>query len=733
MLLLSPSIAQAVESTPLLDELRSAYSQAVADVATAQGNVDSAMSARDAAQQAYYDALDQAADQVDKGSFGFFEYVGATDALDALNNSTYAYLTQQGDESDATSLENMRASIQWMRACNSIRSSLGLGELTVTDELMAKAQADANYSDTELSHARQFNVGENLAWNYGSNPFIQWYDNEKVYFDNAWASITGGSASDAPVGAEAKSWYDSHESEVNAYLENAYPNKSVGHYMNVINSSYGTTGFAICTRGSMSNWNTYGQVFNFNSSDGMSVDEYEQRFLAYYDLVCGDLVAQEEAMALSEAEAAVSDMQAALESCIGTKDAALAALDDATDLSHATIEGVEPFKDYDGTPRTQDGLVVKLTVSNGAASETYTLVEGEDYTVSYSDNTNPGIATLTVAGTGQKGSGEFWGQTSTTFQIQTPVDPSGWQYSIENDYVMITGYIGTDSDVVIPSEIAGKPVVVIASFAFDCCNTFRSVVIPDSVTTIGACAFNRCENLVSVEIPDSVKVIGIQAFEGCEALESVTMPDSIERIDTSAFSGCSSLASIDIPDGLPYIAAGVFKGCSSLKSVVIPDWVTIIRYGAFGNCTSLASVEIPDSVTTISGHAFHGCSSLTSFEIPDSVTTIEEYAFYQCTSLASVTVPGSVENIGVSAFMSIAEGSIIYVPNQAMKDLLSGKYSTSSTTVVVTSGWQKINGAWYYFDGDGKLVIDDWVKDSKGYCYLDADGKMVTGTKWVKV
>ncbi len=44
-------------------------------------------------------------------------------------------------------------------------------------------------------------------------------------------------------------------------------------------------------------------------------------------------------------------------------------------------------------------------------------------------------------------------------------------------------------------------------------------------------------------------------------------------------------------------------------------------------------------------------------------------------------------------------------------------------------GWQKINGEWYYFDANGKLVIG-WVlaKDGRWY-YMNNDGKMAT--KWV--
>ena len=66
--------------------------------------------------------------------------------------------------------------------------------------------------------------------------------------------------------------------------------------------------------------------------------------------------------------------------------------------------------------------------------------------------------------------------------------------------------------VVIPSEIAGKPVTSIGGDAFRCCRGLTSVTIPDSVTSIGDRAFSGCTSLTSVTIPNSVTSIGDGAF-----------------------------------------------------------------------------------------------------------------------------------------------------------------------------------------------------------------------------
>ena len=68
----------------------------------------------------------------------------------------------------------------------------------------------------------------------------------------------------------------------------------------------------------------------------------------------------------------------------------------------------------------------------------------------------------------------------------------------------ITGFNGGISDVVIPSEYEGLPVIGIREFAFAFCNEIASVVIPDSVENIKENAFMQCEQLTSATISGNV-------------------------------------------------------------------------------------------------------------------------------------------------------------------------------------------------------------------------------------
>lgn len=144
------------------------------------------------------------------------------DAIKVLDLSPLKDSTHKGDPSDATSLQNMKDTIQWLKKCNELREANGLAPYKVNYTLTAIAMTDANWSLTNIGHAERFNAGENLSWGY-RDPFDGWYDKEKANYD-AGSRVEG----------------------------------EVGHYLNIINPknaltsggmTYTNTGFAIAEGG----------------------------------------------------------------------------------------------------------------------------------------------------------------------------------------------------------------------------------------------------------------------------------------------------------------------------------------------------------------------------------------------------------------------------------------------------------------------------------------------------
>ncbi len=94
--------------------------------------------------------------------------------------------------------------------------------------------------------------------------------------------------------------------------------------------------------------------------------------------------------------------------------------------------------------------------------------------------------------------------------LWNPVDQ--YTYTTTNGTIIITGYIGSDSDVIIPDTLSGLPVTSIGGWAFSDCFSLRNVTIPNSVTSIGGWAFYNCTSLTSVSFQGNAPSIGSYAF-----------------------------------------------------------------------------------------------------------------------------------------------------------------------------------------------------------------------------
>ena len=302
--------------------------------------------------------------------------------------------------------------------------------------------------------------------------------------------------------------------------------------------------------------------------------------------------------------------------------------------------------------------------------------------------------------------------------------------------VTITGYKGSDTDVVIPSEIEGHPVTTIEVSAFDECANLKSITIPDSVTKICVSYeqpfISNCKQLTSINvddkneyyssedgvlfnkdksvlircpegkkgaysIPDGVKTIGGHAFVGCEELTSITIPESVTDIEEMVqfVDHCKKLTDINVDNKN--------EEYSSENGVLFTkDKDTLIRYpeGKKG------AYSVPDGVTHIYASSFYDCTGLTSINIPDSVNWIGNSAFVNCTGLTSITIPDSVEIIYMSAFAGC----------------------TGLTSVIIKSGYTCIDIM--VFDGCENLTIygisgslaEEYAKEN-GFAFVAIDGK----------
>lgn len=143
-------------------------------------------------------------------------------------------------------------------------------------------------------------------------------------------------------------------------------------------------------------------------------------------------------------------------------------------------------------------------------------------------------------------------------------------YTVTDGNVTIEDYLGTDTEIVIPSTIAGKPVTEIGPMSFWMDDNMTSVVIPEGVTTIGKQAFNGNDNLANIKLPSTLKTVGERAFWGT-AITELNVPEGVTSIGREAFNSCKELSSVTLPESLTYIGPNAFNSCPSLNEIRLPS------------------------------------------------------------------------------------------------------------------------------------------------------------------
>ena len=272
----------------------------------------------------------------------------------------------------------------------------------------------------------------------------------------------------------------------------------------------------------------------------------------------------------------------------------------------------------------------------------------------------------------------------------------GFEYSIDNGKVTITKYTGSATELVIPAEIEGYPVVVIGERAFYDCEILTSIIIPEGVTYIGEYAFCDCDNLRKIVIPKTLKEISYGAFSGYDYLSevhisdlaawcnikfgnnagtpmthssgtpdlfingepatNVVIPEGVTALNDYVL-GAGNIESVHIPASVTYISPRAFE--SYIKKITIDE--NNSKYDSRDNCNAIIETEtntlvmgfvssvVPAGVTCIGERAFYDVRPQ-SMVLPEGVTKIDKGAFADCYRMDSIVLPVSLTNIEAEAF-----------------------------------------------------------------------------------
>ena len=359
-------------------------------------------------------------------------------------------------------------------------------------------------------------------------------------------------------------------------------------------------------------------------------------------------------------------------------------------------------------------------------------------------------------------------------EISIEVEVLEYAFTTSSNECTITGYYGSDTEVVIPSTINNYNVVSIGYKAFASNTSLRKITIPSSVISIGTGAFYNCVMLNNIVIPNSVTSIEGFAFYSCMSLSGITIPSSVTTIGDGAFALCQRLGIFvdqnnqyfQSINGSLYTKDGkTLLHCQAYNVIISTNVTTIGAYAFYFN-TNLTSIEIPTSVTRIENNAFVGCNlqnvyyigtiedwcnviidsnpmsgaehfylkkessqweELTEIIIPNTITEIGKRQFYGFKNVTSIEIPNSVTSIGDSAFYDCDSLTSIEIPNSVTSiesyafswcDSLTDVYYKGTieewNNIQILSGNDNLTNAEIHF----KESIEIFEENGISYLYL---------------
>ncbi|MBR2871516.1 MAG: leucine-rich repeat protein [Clostridia bacterium] len=240
------------------------------------------------------------------------------------------------------------------------------------------------------------------------------------------------------------------------------------------------------------------------------------------------------------------------------------------------------------------------------------------------------------------------------------------------------------TDLEIPAEKDGYPVVRIASEAFDG-SKLVSIKVPTSIEEIGEGAFANMPKLKSLTLPFVGKYFNADAYAN-QTADGYAEPDGMDYSNVKAVGAertldylfgdvvydggaqtagngktyylPTTLETITIAPAKDYkLPMHAFNGIKIASEIVLNDKVTEIGVSAFSN-VKLDKLVVPSSVKNVYANAFEGCDIADlSFASGSQITVLPEKCFFN-SKLTKIDLPASLEVIGEKCFAATISSEV---------------------------------------------------------------------------
>lgn len=238
--------------------------------------------------------------------------------------------------------------------------------------------------------------------------------------------------------------------------------------------------------------------------------------------------------------------------------------------------------------------------------------------------------------------------------VKMPFEPTPAEnFEFNPETGLISAYIGTDVDVVVPREIDGVTVVGFANYnAFDSCQDYTD----SSVET------NRTEwvHLRTLVLPETIKELPGMMLAYCQQLETFVCYAPLESTGGNQFMLCRSLNNVIFVNGVREIGNYAFDSAGPLGNLYFGEHLVKIGQQAF-NFAGLTSF-VADAESVEYG-AFTECQNLTSLHFTSKMKSFDENCIINCPNLTEICFDGcDLTTSPMGLMMNVAPKLTVRVP-----------------------------------------------------------------------
>lgn len=260
----------------------------------------------------------------------------------------------------------------------------------------------------------------------------------------------------------------------------------------------------------------------------------------------------------------------------------------------------------------------------------------------------------------------------------------GLTYALNGDetgYIVSASFGSAITELYIPAQHDGLPVLEIAAGAFENCTSLTKVVFGEGVSIykIGNSAFASCTALEYLALPDSLEEIGAQAFAQ-SGMNNFRIPESVQKVGAGAFDGWTEdqkifVAGLGSEEDADEVWNATWRsGCEAE--------ITYETNGEDAYSTNLEFIKIGiDGVKVRARNTdIIGIITIPAVYKGLLVKEIDADAFADCASVRSITIPSWITGIGEGAFRGWTADQTIIVKGYA---------SRQAADAVLGSAWRE--------------------------------------------